>query len=332
MNGFSKLVYELRKEKGMTQAELGDKLGLTDKAVSRWENGESFPETAQLLPLSKIFGITIDELLNGERKPKAVEGCEADGGVSKSEKALDGLQKNSGFSGELLEFSEESEKNSPEDVRTVPTPKPMTMRETAKIVAGVFLILVGAAAVVIMTELDVSHKIYISVFLCFIAAAVFLFIHTGMNKTISDNNMPPEISQKAQKYILMICSGVCVFIVMVLSFNVLGDINIIVAFVVFFGLLMIGLALTIFGGVGWDREVEREIKAKKLKSSESKLSAKARKRDELMGKISGCIMLSATALFLLLGWTLNLWHPGWVVFPIGGILCGIAAIILEVSK
>lgn len=39
--------------------------------------------------------------------------------------------------------------------------------------------------------------------------------------------------------------------------------------------------------------------------------------------MAGAIMLTATAVYLVLGFTQNLWHPGWVVFPIGGILCGI---------
>ena len=51
----------------MTQAELADKLGVTNKAVSKWETGEAMPETAQLVPLSQIFGVTVDELLKGER-------------------------------------------------------------------------------------------------------------------------------------------------------------------------------------------------------------------------------------------------------------------------
>lgn len=50
----------------MTQQELADKLGVTNKAVSKWETGEAFPETAQLIPLSDIFGVTVDDLLRGK--------------------------------------------------------------------------------------------------------------------------------------------------------------------------------------------------------------------------------------------------------------------------
>ncbi len=67
MNGFGEFLYRLRKERGMTQAELADRLGVTNKAVSKWETGEAMPETALLVPLAGIFGVTVDELLRGER-------------------------------------------------------------------------------------------------------------------------------------------------------------------------------------------------------------------------------------------------------------------------
>ena len=69
MNEFGELLYSLRKESGMTQAELAQKLGVTNKAVSKWETGEAMPETSLLLPISRIFGVTVDELLNGKKAP-----------------------------------------------------------------------------------------------------------------------------------------------------------------------------------------------------------------------------------------------------------------------
>ena len=60
----------------MTQQELADKLCVTNRAVSKWETGETFPETAQLVPLATIFGVTVDELLRGERD---VAECAAEG-------------------------------------------------------------------------------------------------------------------------------------------------------------------------------------------------------------------------------------------------------------
>ena len=65
---FAEFLATLRKEKGLTQKQLADKLGVTNKAVSKWETGEAMPDTALLLPLAKEMGVTVDELLNCERK------------------------------------------------------------------------------------------------------------------------------------------------------------------------------------------------------------------------------------------------------------------------
>ncbi len=61
-----KLIAKLRKEKGLTQRELGDKVGVGFKAVSKWERGITCPDISIINELSKILGITSDELLTGE--------------------------------------------------------------------------------------------------------------------------------------------------------------------------------------------------------------------------------------------------------------------------
>ncbi len=52
-----------RKRAGMTQAVLGEKLNFTDKAVSKWERGESVPDVLTLMELAALFGVTVDDLL-----------------------------------------------------------------------------------------------------------------------------------------------------------------------------------------------------------------------------------------------------------------------------
>ena len=56
-----------RKEAGYTQAVLGEKLGVTDRAVSKWETGKSLPDPSLMLPLCGLLGITVNELLTGKR-------------------------------------------------------------------------------------------------------------------------------------------------------------------------------------------------------------------------------------------------------------------------
>ena len=58
----------LRRANGITQQELSERLGVTNKAVSRWERDENAPDISLLPAIAEIFGITTDELLSGERK------------------------------------------------------------------------------------------------------------------------------------------------------------------------------------------------------------------------------------------------------------------------
>jgi transcriptional regulator with XRE-family HTH domain len=62
-----------RKRKAMTQQGLADALGITNKAISKWETGQGMPDISILPALSEILGITVDELLKGEDKLSEVE-------------------------------------------------------------------------------------------------------------------------------------------------------------------------------------------------------------------------------------------------------------------
>lgn len=70
-------IASLRKESGMTQAELGDKVGVTDRAVSRWENGHNLPDIMVMEKISEVFGITLIELMNGQ-KTEVIKECNLD--------------------------------------------------------------------------------------------------------------------------------------------------------------------------------------------------------------------------------------------------------------
>ena len=59
-------IAECRKKKDLTQAQLAEKLNITDRAISKWENGKAMPDSALMLDLCDILGITVNELLYGE--------------------------------------------------------------------------------------------------------------------------------------------------------------------------------------------------------------------------------------------------------------------------
>ena len=67
MQKSGQLIADTRKELGLTQAQLAEAIGVTDKAISRWETGRGFPDVAYLQPLSQVLGISITEIVNGER-------------------------------------------------------------------------------------------------------------------------------------------------------------------------------------------------------------------------------------------------------------------------
>ena len=67
---FGAFVAQLRKEKGLMQKELAEKLYVSDKAVSKWERGLSIPDVAILVPLAGILGVTVTELLECRRLPE----------------------------------------------------------------------------------------------------------------------------------------------------------------------------------------------------------------------------------------------------------------------
>lgn len=62
-----KFISSCRKDKGLTQMQLAEMLNITNRAVSKWETGKSCPDVSIMLELCDILGITVNELLSGER-------------------------------------------------------------------------------------------------------------------------------------------------------------------------------------------------------------------------------------------------------------------------
>ena len=81
----------LRKEQGLTQEALGEKLGVTNKTISRWENGNYLPPVEMLQELSKLYAVSINELLCGER-------IEQENYQEKAEETITGILSGSPFS------------------------------------------------------------------------------------------------------------------------------------------------------------------------------------------------------------------------------------------
>ncbi len=94
---------------------------------------------------------------------------------------------------------------------------------------------------------------------------------------------------------------------------------------IFFGTLTLAVPTYVWAGIQKSKYNIEEYNRNAEKERRQMPSA-------LAERLSGIIMLSATAIFLLLGFCWNLWHPAWVAFPIGGILCGIVSILFPEHK
>jgi len=68
-SSMGEIISTLRKEKGMTQKNIADKLGITDKAVSKWERDVAFPDTATIPKLAEILGVSVEELMQAKAVP-----------------------------------------------------------------------------------------------------------------------------------------------------------------------------------------------------------------------------------------------------------------------
>ncbi|MBR5190787.1 MAG: helix-turn-helix transcriptional regulator, partial [Clostridia bacterium] len=90
-----------RTELNMTQKDLAEKLGCTDKAISRWETGKGLPDMSFIIPLSKELNVSINELLIGE---KIVNDT---GDLDETEKVTDIIKKNDEIFTDVIKESQE---------------------------------------------------------------------------------------------------------------------------------------------------------------------------------------------------------------------------------
>ena len=68
------LIFQLRKEKNLTQKQLGEKLGLSDKTISKWERGLGCPDISLLRDISKIFNVNIEKIILGDLQENDING------------------------------------------------------------------------------------------------------------------------------------------------------------------------------------------------------------------------------------------------------------------
>lgn len=283
----------LRKKKGMTQEALAETLDVSRQTVSKWESDGAFPETDKIIALCDLFSCNMDELVRGDMQRECAE---AD-----------------------LEYD-----------------KHMNHFSLA-ISLGVALVLLGVTLMILLEAFCISDSICLMVFLFLVAVAAAIFVASGIGHGNFVKNNPTVGRIYDEKTIRAYDRKFIYFIAVPVAFIIIGVIWIVGADAIpvpagfeqerwemlitapFMFIVTCAASFLVWAGMQ---------KAKYNVDEYNRGTSASRGGEEsVSGRICGCIMLVATAAYLVIGFVWNLWHPGWVVFPVGGILCGIVSTI-----
>lgn len=196
------------------------------------------------------------------------------------------------------------------------------------IAGGVALVLLGVTILLFTLALGLHEGLSVILLFAFLIPAVILFVLSGINHD-SFLKYHPDLApfyseeetlrfQKKFAAVLASAIGLILFgVILILSASLFPEPNDQIALLLtsaFMLCVTIGASAIVYVGVLSEKYHHTAEKQEKGE-------------DSLADRLSGCIMLTATALFLLLGFLWDLWHISWIAFPIGGILCGIVSII-----
>ena len=185
---------------------------------------------------------------------------------------------------------------------------------------GVGLILLGIAILVgLYSFVSEESLIPVIIFMTLVLIAVFIFVFYGFKKDEYDKEEKVVIRTKEEKNknVLFLSLGIALIlldvVILLIILAIFGEESPI-AIPTFMSIMAIAVAIIVYNGILMD-----DGEAKKTK-------------EDINSRISSVIMLLATALFFIIGFCYNTWHPTWIVFPIGGMLCGMVGIITGENK
>ena len=325
MNEFGNHLYALRRGKGMTQQELADRLGVTNRTISKWETGETFPETAQLVPLADVFHITVDELLRGKTTASSHTDTPnfSQNIPENSAKSADSVSETADSVSENIASSER---------RSIP-PKIAVV-----IASGIGIFLVGVIVLIILYTFWKSpyvSAVALGVLFACVLAGGSLCVFGGVTTEFVPRLKTDDDRRAFRAFRCFVLFGIGGFLFGAALFTegwlvrAYADVLSIVLISVGGVVAAAGIVVLVYGGIGWERHLQL---APYLRSENEKATEQERRRNALSEKICAVIMILAIIAYLLMGFLGDLWHPGWIVFPVAALLCGIISVVLEKKK
>lgn len=303
---FGNNVQYYRAKHGITQEELADRLSVTRQTVSRWETDGAFPEMEKLIALCDMFGCDMELLVRGD--------------APAADKAS-GQNNLAAYNRHMNIFS-------------------------GVITGGVFTVITGVAIMLLLQAFGVSEGACVALLLSLVTVAAVLFVCGGIthNNFMRENpkaaEYPPERVKKYRAIFPFLIGGgialilIGVIIIVVLSYESASAHGFTEdGWACFYTSLMLfcvalGAPLFVFSGMQMSKYDGKDYNRESAAAGFSG-SGEAKKPRKIADTVCAVIMLVATGIFLLCGFLGNLWHPAWVVFPIGGILCAVFNIIFS---
>lgn len=294
---FSENLQYIRTRANMTQEQLAEQLGVSRQSVSKWESGASFPEMDTLLRLCDLHNVNMDILLRGDlEKSQISDTAQYDAFMSRFAK---------------------------------------------RISLAIGAIIAAVAVMILLSALGVVAELAVSFLLLVITIAVVVIVASSIqhdhfrkkHPTIADFYTEEEKDAFHQKFIWLIAGGIGAILfgvaLLVGCFSVLPEQEPYESLATALFLLIISGAVTTLVYAGMQEDKYKIWKYNR----DNNPTPEAKKRLNLIGTICGCIMLLATAIYLVLGLGFNKWGTESVwLFAVGGILCGIVSTILNPYK
>lgn len=307
-----------RKKINITQEELAEKLFVTRQTVSRWETDSALPDVETLIKLCDILSCNMDTLVRGNAKENSINQLETITTVNYCN--LDDYDKH------MKKFS-------------------------LAISLGVWGIILGVSIMLLLFAFN-YNVLGVVALLGFIAVSVADFIIFGIIHTDFMKNNPkapnyPSDKKKSftKKFAIAIAGATLFVFIAVIAFIIFGVIidnlpdgtqkntfeYLSIALLIF--LIGISVFVYVYSGMLHEKynveEYNRECENEGYVKEDGDHKKDKPKHVIIDETVSSIIMMLATISFLLLGFIFNLWHPAWVVFPIGVILCGVASLIID---
>ncbi|MCM1538722.1 MAG: helix-turn-helix domain-containing protein [bacterium] len=302
---FAQNLQTIRTRNGLTQEQLAEELDVTRQSVSKWESGISFPEMETLLKICDRYGVGLDELLRGSVEQRNEEEAK-------------------GFVRHIKTFS----------------------LQMALAISAIIM----ALAVVTLLDGIASEQIMGVIFLTVVTASVITSIVSGMEHSRyvkKHPNVQPvctekEVERADRRFSWAIAGGVGLILFGLIVSSYVDDAYDQILYsnasgAVFLAAVAVAVGIFIFFGI---RRSLYHVEEYNKENAREKTRTRAEK---VTSAVSGVIMLLATCVFLVWGfWGMpggtysggwkdyaGHWGISWIVFPVGGILCAVASIVIH---